>query len=125
MYLNVEAMPQANAMPSANSRAVNSHERQRRCETGREPVDGVHDHLGLWIRQQEQADPRDPQHPPGHGVRAEAIRQPAAECAERAGGKREAGRQQRRLRRSTSPYSALKYCGIQIDNAVKPPNTIE
>ena len=83
MYLNVEAMPNAKAMPSVNSSRRERHDGRADVKL-RRSVDRLHDEVGLRIGQQEQADPRSPQHPPGDRVRAEAVRQPAAEGAQQA-----------------------------------------
>ncbi|MCY1422625.1 hypothetical protein D9M71_383150 [compost metagenome] len=58
-------------------------------------IEGLHLQLGLRVGQQEQADPADPQHPPGHALRAPAVRHPAADRAQHAARQREAGGQQR------------------------------
>ena len=55
---------------------------------------------------------------------AEPVRQPAAQGAKHTGRQSESGGKER-CSPTEKPYSDLKYCGIQIDSAVKPPNTIE
>ncbi len=55
-----------------------------------------HGEVGLWIREQEQADPAHPQHPPGDLVCTELVRHHATHRAQHATGQGEAGRQQRR-----------------------------
>ncbi len=57
-------------------------------------VGGEHREIGLRVRQQEQAHPADPQHPPGHAVGAVFVAQHTADGAQHAAGQREAGGQQ-------------------------------
>jgi hypothetical protein len=63
---------------------------------GSRAVDRQDGEVGLRVAQQEQADPAQPQHPPGHGVRPETIGKPAADCAQHAAGQGKTGCQQGR-----------------------------
>ncbi|MPM23404.1 hypothetical protein SDC9_69876 [bioreactor metagenome] len=54
-----------------------------------------HGEIGLRIRQDEQANPAHPHHPPGHRVRAILVAEHATNRAQHAAGQREASGQQR------------------------------
>ena len=61
------------------------------------PADRLDHEVGLRVGQQEQADPGDPQYPPGDVVRPEPIRQIPPKRPQHAGGQCEAHRHQCRL----------------------------
>ena len=68
-------------------------------------------HVGLWIGEQEQTDPTDPQHPPCHAVRAVLVGDPTAYGAQHAAGERKARGQQR-----GSAYVEAKFADVVLNH---------
>src|SRR6185437_8977684 len=65
----------------------------------------MNDQLRLGIRQHEETDPGNPQHPPGDVMSAEAIGEPSTKSAKRSSGQREASRKYRGLRNGETVFT--------------------